>query len=144
MAKIYAAQIRKGSITLENVPEKWRGEVSKLLEEKEKGRNTMDTPITRAEHEEFRKRIEEENKRQNCRINKLEDTFEKINSLATSTEKLATSMEAMLKEQEEQGGRLKILEERDGEKWRKVVGYIVTAVVGIVVGFIFTQIGIGG
>ena len=101
----------------------------------------MDTPITRAEHEEFRKRIEEENKRQNCRINKLEDTFEKINSLATSTEKLATSMEAMLKEQ---GGRLKILEERDGEKWRKVVGYIVTAVVGIVVGFIFTQIGIGG
>ena len=104
----------------------------------------MDTPITRAEHEEFRKRIEEENKRQNCRINKLEDTFEKINSLATSTEKLATSMEAMRKEQEEQGGRLKILEERDGEKWRKVVGYIVTAVVGIVVGFIFTQIGIGG
>ena len=104
----------------------------------------MDTPITRAEHEEFRKRIEEENKRQNCRINKLEDTFEKINSLATSTEKLATSMEAMLKEQEEQGGRLKILEERDGEKWRKVVGYIVTAVVGIVVGFILTQIGIGG
>ena len=104
----------------------------------------MDTPITRAEHEEFRKRIEEENKRQNCRINKLEDTFEKINSLATSTEKLATSMEAMLKEQEEQGGRLKILEERDGEKWRKVVGYIVTAGVGIVVGFIFTQIGIGG
>ena len=104
----------------------------------------MDTPITRAEHEEFRKRIVEENKRQNCRINKLEDTFEKINSLATSTEKLATSMEAMLKEQEEQGGRLKILEERDGEKWRKVVGYIVTAVVGIVVGFIFTQIGIGG
>ncbi len=104
----------------------------------------MDTPITRAEHEEFRKRIEEENKRQNCRINKLEDTFEKINSLATSTEKLATSMEAMLKEQEEQGGRLKILEERDGEKWRKVVGYIVTAVVGIMVGFICTQIGIGG
>ena len=104
----------------------------------------MDTPITRAEHEEFRKRIEEENKRQNCRINKLEDTFVTINNLATSTEKLATSMEAMLKEQEEQGGRLKILEERDGEKWRKVVGYIVTAVVGIVVGFIFTQIGIGG
>ena len=53
----------------------------------------MDTSITRAEHEEFRKRIEEENKRQNCRINKLEDTFEMINSLATLTEKLATSME---------------------------------------------------
>ena len=101
----------------------------------------MDTPITRAEHEEFRKRIEEENKRQNCRINKLEDTFEKINSLATSTEKLATSMEAMLKEQEEQGGRLKILEERDGEKWRKVLGVIATAVVSAVVGFAMAHFG---
>ncbi len=31
MAKIYAAQIRKGTITLENVPKKWRVEVSRLL-----------------------------------------------------------------------------------------------------------------
>ncbi len=31
MAKIYAAQIKKGTITLEDVPAKWRVEVSKLL-----------------------------------------------------------------------------------------------------------------
>ena len=31
MANIYAAQIRKGTIKLENVPEKWRVEVSRLL-----------------------------------------------------------------------------------------------------------------
>lgn len=31
MAKIYAAQIKKEVITLEDVPVKWRDEVSKLL-----------------------------------------------------------------------------------------------------------------
>ena len=33
------------------------------------------------------------------------------------------------------------LESRDGEMWRKVSGYIITAVIGIVIGFIFTQLG---
>lgn len=51
-------------------------------------------------------------------------------------------MESMVKEQEKQGKRLEVLESRDGEMWRKVVGYFVTAVIGIVLGFVFTQIGI--
>jgi hypothetical protein len=56
-------------------------------------------------------------------------------------EKLALSMESMAKEQERQGERMEVLEGRDGEMWRKVVGYIATAVIGIVLGFVFTQIG---
>lgn len=32
----------------------------------------MDTPITRAEHEEFRRRLEEENRRQDKRLELLE------------------------------------------------------------------------
>lgn len=101
----------------------------------------MDTPITRAEHEEFRKRLEEENKRQDRRIELLEENVREMSSLTTSVEKLATSMESMVKEQEKQGKRLEVLEGRDGEMWRKVVGYIATAVVGIILGFLFTQIG---
>lgn len=101
----------------------------------------MDTPITRAEHEEFRKRLEEENKRQDRRIELLEENVREMSSLTTSVEKLATSMESMVKEQEKQGKRLEVLEGRDGEMWRKVVGYIATAVVGIILGFVFTQIG---
>ncbi len=101
----------------------------------------MDTPITRAEHEEFRRRIEEENKRQDKRLELLESNTKQIGTLTTSVEKLALSIESMVKEQEEQGNRLVALESRDGEMWRKVVGYIVTAIIGVVVGFIFTQIG---
>lgn len=108
----------------------------------------MDTPITRAEHEEFvlrmeseNKRLSDEDKRQNRRIDGLEDNVRQIGALTTSVEKLATSMEGMLREQEQQGRRLAALEGRDGEMWRKVTGYLVTAVAGIVIGYIFTQIG---
>lgn len=101
----------------------------------------MDTPITRAEHNEFVRRMEEEHKRQDRRIELLEESTERLNTLNTSIEKLAVNMESMLKEQLQQGKRLEVLERRDGEMWRKVVGYIITAVVGIIVGFIFKRVG---
>lgn len=101
----------------------------------------MENPITRAEHEEFRRRLEEENKRQDARIGILEESVQQIGALATSVEKLALSMQSMLKEQEKQGKRLEVLEGRDGEKWRKAMGYIATAIVGVVLGYLFKQIG---
>ena len=101
----------------------------------------MENPITRAEHEEFRRRLEEENKRQDTRIGILEESVRQIGALATSVEKLALSMQSMLKEQEKQGKRLDVLEGRDGEKWRKVMGYITTAIVGVVLGYLFKRIG---
>ena len=97
--------------------------------------------ILRREHEEFAKRQDEENHRQNRRIEELEDTVRQIGALTTAAEKLASSMESMLKEQEKQGKRLELLEGRDGEMWRKVTGYIITTMIGIVVGYIFTRIG---
>lgn len=101
----------------------------------------MDDAITRAEHEEFRKRLEEQNQRQDKRISLLEESVREMEALTTSVERLAVSMESMVKEQEKQGKRLEVLEGRDGEMWRKVVGYIATAVIGIILGFVFTQIG---
>ena len=102
----------------------------------------MDTPITRAEHEEFRRRLEEENNRQDKRIALLEENTKQIGSLTVSVEKLAQSIELMVKEQEKQGRRLEVLESRDGEQWRKVVGYAVTAIIGAVLGFLARQIGL--
>ena len=86
--------------------------------------------------------MEDENKRQDARLKALEDSVKEIQSLANSVASLAGSMERMTKEQEKQGKRLESLEQRDGEMWRKVVGYAVTAAVGIVLGFLFRQIGI--
>lgn len=104
--------------------------------------------ILREEHEEFVRRMESENKRlmdednrQNHRIDGLEESVRQIGALTTSVEKLAMSIQSMVAEQERQGKRLEALESRDGEMWRKVTGYVITAVAGVVVGFIFKQIG---
>ena len=101
----------------------------------------VDGAITRAEHEEFCRRIDEENRRQNRRIELLEEGEQRIATLTASVERLATSMESMLKEQEKQGTRLETLESRDGEMWRKVVGHVVTFTVGVVLAFLFAQVG---
>lgn len=97
--------------------------------------------ISRAEHEEFRKRIEAEDNRQNRRLEIIEKNVQQIQELVTSVEKMAISLQSMVKEQEQQGQRLEALENRDGEMWRKVTGHIVTVTIGIVIGYIFKQIG---
>ena len=97
--------------------------------------------ITREEHEEFRRRMEEEDKRQNRRIDLVENSLHQIGEIATSVEKMAISLQSMVKEQEQQGKRLEALESRDGELWRKAVGYAVTALVGAALGFMLKQIG---
>lgn len=101
----------------------------------------MDTPISRAEHEEFAKRMEEEHRRQNKRIDLLEKSVENINNLTVSVRELATNMKNMSEELQSQGEKLETLESRDGEMWRKVTSYMVTAVVGAVVCYIMTRIG---
>lgn len=63
----------------------------------------MEEPITRAEYEEYQKRIEDEDHRQNRRIEQLEGNTKQINALTVSIEKLAQSVESMVKEQEAQG-----------------------------------------
>lgn len=102
----------------------------------------MDTPISRAEHEEFARRIDDWERRQDKRLELLEENVREIGALTTSVEKLAQSVESMVKEQERQGNRLEALESRDGEKWRKLVGYVVSALAAGIVGFLLARIGL--
>lgn len=101
-----------------------------------------DQQITRAEHEEFCRRIDRENERQNKRLDLLEDDVRQLNNLTASIKELAISVQNMCKEQERQSERLRALEKRDGEMWRKVVGYVITTVIGVGLGFIFTHLGL--
>lgn len=97
--------------------------------------------ISRREHEEFARRIDAENNRQNRRLEILENSMESLQSIAQSVNKLAVNMEGMIKEQEKQGERLEKLENRDGERWRSVTLYVITTIIGIVIGFAFKAIG---
>jgi hypothetical protein len=100
----------------------------------------MNDYIERREHDEFSKRMEDEHTRQSRRITILEETVRQIGALATSVEKLACNMEYMLTEQKRQGTRLETLESKDGEMWRKSVGYILSAIIGAVVCYFFAKL----
>lgn len=102
----------------------------------------MENGIRREEHEEFARRMEDGAKRISHRLTKLEDTVRQIGELTASVEKLAVSVENMAKIQTKQGERLEELEDRDGQMWRKVSGYVLTTIIGAVLTFVMMQIGI--
>ena len=113
----------------------------------------MDEPILRTEHEVFsdlmkaeNKRLEEENNRQNKRLDLLENNMQQIitqqlTTLTSTIERLNLSVSNILKEQSEISERLRKLENRDGETWRTVVKYVLTAVVGGIITFAATRLG---
>jgi len=109
----------------------------------------MDDLVTHRELEQFRdlmeaenEQLKQENDRQNHRIEILEQTVREISSLTASVRELATSMKSMQEEQEKQGKRLETIEGRDGEKWRKMLSYIGTAILGAVLAIVFAKIGL--
>lgn len=102
----------------------------------------MGDPISREEHEEFVKRMEGDHKRIDKRLALLEESVRQNGALTTSVEKLAVSMEAMGKTLSAQGDRLEALEARDGQRWRQLMGYVLTAVVSVLVGFAATRLGL--
>lgn len=72
--------------------------------------------ITREEHDEFRRRIEQEEERQNRRLELCEMSIKEWNSLTTSVHELAVNMGNMFREQEQQGKRLEALEKKGRRK----------------------------
>ena len=101
-----------------------------------------DEYLRRHEHEEFAKGVDREQKGQNKRLAALETTVRQINDLTLSVQKLAINMEHMLVNQTEQNKRLEELENRDGEKYRSISMYVLTALIGAVIGIVLKQAGL--
>ena len=102
----------------------------------------MEDFLPREVHEEFAQRMEDEHRRINHRLGKVEETIGEINRLTLSVQSLAESVQRMCKEQERQSERLQTLEGRDGEKWRMVVKYVLTGLAGALAGYIATKVGL--
>lgn len=98
--------------------------------------------VTMELHNEYAKRMEEEHVRQNHRIANLEEAVSANNKIAISVEKMAISVENMQKELSKQGEKLEELDSQDGKKWRKVTEYIITAVLGVVIGVVVSNMGL--
>lgn len=100
------------------------------------------TPITRAEHEEFCKRVEAEDRRQDKRLEILEEQTKQFTDLVLSVRELAQSVKQLAETQKAQGEKLDELENRDGEMWRRVSSYVITSIIGLVVGYLFHKLGL--
>lgn len=96
--------------------------------------------ITRQEHEEFARRQDAENERQNRRIQLLEDNLRQINALTVSVEKMAVNMENMLAEQKRQGERLEDLEKEPAETHKQIKLAVITSVIGTIAGAVVMAI----
>ena len=92
----------------------------------------MEDYLTLREHIEFTKRMEEEHERQNKRIGILEDTMQQYVTLTISVERLAMSIDQMVKEQKRQGERLEELEQVPVKKWNTMTTAILSAIGGAV------------
>lgn len=68
------------------------------------------------------------------RMNDAERMNETIKNMSASTEKLAISMENMLKEQKKQGERLDILEKIPSDRYNAVLKTAVTAIISAIAG----------
>lgn len=101
----------------------------------------MEEYITRPEHDEFARRMEDEDKRQNRRIEELEKTSEEIHNMAKSLVVMCEKMSTMSNSIDVLNSKVETMESRDGEMWREVVGYIITCILGMVIGYIFKNIG---
>lgn len=90
----------------------------------------MDEYLSVKVHDEFARRIEAEEERQNHRLNNLEDTIKQLTDLTVAVREMATSMSAMKDSLEAQGKRLEVIEKEPGENWKKAVWLVVAAAIG--------------
>ena len=112
----------------------------------------MGESISREEHNEFarrmeaeNKRIEDENARQNYRIENLEDTVLELTSrqiaaLTAAIERLTVNVGTIVDEQKKFGARLSALEDQDGKKWRAAVIKAIEVVIAAGVGYLLAHL----
>lgn len=90
--------------------------------------------VTENEFNLATKRIDEENKRQNERLQSLETNYAIVNHLSIHMERLASNMESMAKELARQGTKLNDLEMKPAKRWDLIITSIITGIVGALLG----------
>ena len=101
-----------------------------------------DEYITRFEYDERLKRIDDEDRRQNHRIDKLENITDQIADMAASIKAMVVTMQGMQKEQEEQGKRLSEIEKKPADNWNNLVYTLIALVATAAVTYILTKGGL--
>lgn len=93
-------------------------------------------------HNEFSKRIEDENDRQNHRISNLEDTVKQIQDLTIAVKSMSGSIDRMVKQLEKQGERLDAIEKEPAQKWKNAVWIVIAGLIGAALSLFLSRVGL--
>lgn len=100
----------------------------------------MDDYITRREHDEFVRRMEDEHERINKRLTNHDKATKELQQLVNAVGKMAVNMENMLTEIKSQGARLESLEEYENKSWNTIKNGIFNAIGATIGGAIIAAI----
>lgn len=93
-------------------------------------------------HEEFAKRVDAHQERQDKRIDDLEERYRQIQDLNASVQRIAVSIEVMAKELAKQGERLEVIEKEPANNWKKFLWLLFSALMGAMLVIVGQSIGL--
>jgi t-SNARE complex subunit (syntaxin) len=94
------------------------------------------------EHERRLTEVEERSKSNSHRLDKLEESTEAINRLATSMEVMAERQEQVVETVGKLDCKVTALEEKPAKRWDGLIDKIVWAIAAALIGFVLAQVGL--
>lgn len=101
----------------------------------------MSDYVTVDVHNEFVKRMEDENHRQNKRISECEESIKQMGEIVRSIDRLTTSVESLASDIQKQGVRLEAIEKEPAENWKKATWEVIKYAIVLVLGIVAIKIG---
>lgn len=96
------------------------------------------------EYEHRLTEVETRSKANECRLNKVEQKQTELGDLVTSVKVLAEREKNVENDVKEIKATVKTIAEKPGKRWEAIIVAGVTAVVSIMIGYIFAKLGIVG
>ena len=94
------------------------------------------------EHERRLTEVETRSKSNSHRLDKLEESTEAINRLATSMEVMAERQEQVVETVGKLDTKVTLLEEKPAKRWDSLVDKIIWAVAAALIGFVLARLGL--
>lgn len=92
--------------------------------------------LTRPEFDATIQRFEDEDRRQNKRLDMLEASLNKLNDLTVTVGRMAMSLETMTKQLERQAQQLTEIEKTPGNRWNTLIGALIGALAAAAVAYL--------
>ena len=102
----------------------------------------MDDYITRPEHEEFKKRLEDEESRQNRRLDAMETRVDKLIDMQASLAVMQAGIDSINASVKRIGEEVDEWKSEPADKWKKATWIVVTVVLTAAATFILSRLGV--